>query len=356
MSGFVPEKITGSFVPNKVTSINMDVVPNPSFMNVTWPLGTEKEITFCEGSQATVHYLDACSDSNASAFEKFLDCDNVAVFGNARHSRLSLASASCVIVLDNLKNNEQLKAFFTQMKRHFISSYGAVEFRQLTKDLGVNFIGKNCANDSNFMQRFHQLREKFVTENMKGWVAASAASEKLIPAPCCQVAADALEVWTLFTATRNGKQQHGDNTKRQRTRDPRYTWSPEGETRSQAPAPPPQPPARPTPEMSAEDQRYLQSIAGTIDLHGVETTPTETVSEFHPIDLSRLRTNQPKGTGVDAQFWSDLESLDAVMHAKMKVDTDGGSYMCKICKKKCKTYVKLLQHCWETHKEFLDNM
>ena len=113
----------------------------------------------------------------------------------------------------------------------------------------------------------------------------------------------------------------------------------------------------PAPEEEKEDERYLQTIAGTINLQGMESSHDVPVGEIKPLDISRLQTKQEAtGGGVDAQFWHQLDRLDVMLHAQMRVDTDGEKCMCNICRKNCKSYVKLLQHCWETHKDFLDRM
>lgn len=119
------------------------------------------------------------------------------------------------------------------------------------------------------------------------------------------------------------------------------------------PAPPPQ-----SQEESREEQKYFQLIAGTTDLQGVDTGEAVTVSDFKPIDLSLLQASQPKasGGGVDDDFWTALDGLDSMLHAKEKVDTDEGRAVCNICRKNCKTYVRLLRHCWEKHKDMLDSM
>ena len=136
-----------------------------------------------------------------------------------------------------------------------------------------------------------------------------------------------------------------------------------GKPKRDEPAPPPKWNPKmlvapmPAPEEEKEDELYLQTIADTINLQGMESNHDVPVGEITPLDISRLQTRQEAaGGGVDEEFWHQLDRLDVMLHAQMKVDTDGENSGCLICKKNCKSYVKLLQHCWETHKDFLDRM
>lgn len=103
-----------------------------------------------------------------------------------------------------------------------------------------------------------------------------------------------------------------------------------------------------------DDDDYCNFIASTIKSDGIQNSQKAAISDISPINIV-----QPKGSSeaeIDSKFWSKLDTLDCNLQARKKItDPTKGEFTCLICKKSCKTYVKLLKHCWENHQNEIDN-
>jgi NDP-sugar pyrophosphorylase family protein len=66
-----------------------------------------------------------------------------------------------------------------------------------------------------------------------------------------------------------------------------------------------------------------------------------------------LQVKKKMGGVVGEEFWRDLDALDAALRANGKIETGDGEFFCKMCKKRCKSNVYLLEHCWEQHRDEL---
>lgn len=103
-------------------------------------------------------------------------------------------------------------------------------------------------------------------------------------------------------------------------------------------------------ETDPDDEAFQHFIAGTINVAGVKSNRKAAIGDLAPIEPAMIQSKQQAGE-IDRQFWKDLDALDSILKAKGKIDE--GSCTCKICAKTCKSTVKLLQHCWELHKDLL---
>jgi hypothetical protein len=131
---------------------------------------------------------------------------------------------------------------------------------------------------------------------------------------------------------------------------------------SQTAAAPPPPPVPTPPEDSdlidaEEDEAYTQFIAGSIQSEGIAARDRVDIPDFAPIRAAKVEGRQaaPAVASMDKQFWADLDRLDACMRATGKVDTTDEEFKCKLCKKKYNSAVRLLEHCWELHRNLLDD-
>jgi hypothetical protein len=109
----------------------------------------------------------------------------------------------------------------------------------------------------------------------------------------------------------------------------------------------------PEPErIDEEDREYEQFIASSIDGKGVDVkTDDVKLGELRPLDPERFQTKE-SGGAINDSFWGKLEVLLAYLESQGKVEI-GEKYYCCTCKKKFGSFVKLLQHCWETHKDMI---
>jgi hypothetical protein len=120
------------------------------------------------------------------------------------------------------------------------------------------------------------------------------------------------------------------------------------------------PPAPSTPDDSdpvdaEEDESYVQFIAGSIQSDGIVPRDRVDSPDLAPIRAAQVEARQaaPVAAAIDKQFWADLDRLDACMRATGKVDMADGEFKCKICRKKYNSAVRLLEHCWELHRNLL---
>jgi hypothetical protein len=116
---------------------------------------------------------------------------------------------------------------------------------------------------------------------------------------------------------------------------------------------PPQPP--PEDSDHEEDERYVQFIAGSIQSVGI--APPRNHVEIAPIRAAKVEARRPApvAAAIDRQFWDDLDRLDACLRATRKIYVADGEFKCKICRKKYNSGVRLLEHCWEVHRNLLDD-
>lgn len=101
------------------------------------------------------------------------------------------------------------------------------------------------------------------------------------------------------------------------------------------------------------DEEYSRFICETVESKGLVLDQKAEVGDIAPIDPKMFQTKSQQNSEIDKNFWKDLDALDAILHASSKVETDKGEFKCNICQKKYKSCVKLLQHCWNTHKDQL---
>jgi hypothetical protein len=135
------------------------------------------------------------------------------------------------------------------------------------------------------------------------------------------------------------------------------------------PPPPPEPEPEPEPELKAamppgpaddEDEdsdseerrraRRLASAPMPIPVARVPRPERKPAPEpAVPIDPGVVQGK----AGIDKGFWKQLDALDGILRANGLVSTDNGQYLCNMCKKEVKSWVKLLEHCWENHRDRL---
>jgi hypothetical protein len=113
----------------------------------------------------------------------------------------------------------------------------------------------------------------------------------------------------------------------------------------------PPPVAAPPDDEDDDDTDYFRFIASDIRADGVVLRDERV--ELAPIAPTMLQAKAPPGAAIDQQFWQDLDSLDALLRATRKIEETGDGFWCRICKKKFKSGVRLLQHCWELHRDQL---
>lgn len=107
---------------------------------------------------------------------------------------------------------------------------------------------------------------------------------------------------------------------------------------------------------SEADEDYMNYIASTIDVKGMASKDTASVSKVLPIQPKMLQTNNTdKESKINGDFWRQLDAMHATLVTMNKIETENGAAKCVICNKNCKTIVKLLQHCWEHHKDLVDS-
>jgi hypothetical protein len=101
----------------------------------------------------------------------------------------------------------------------------------------------------------------------------------------------------------------------------------------------------------------VQFIAGSIQSNGIAPRERVDIPDVAPIRAAKVEARQPAqvAAAIDKQFWADLDRLDACLRATGKVEITDGEFRCKICKKKYNSDVRLLEHCWELHRDLLDD-
>lgn len=105
-------------------------------------------------------------------------------------------------------------------------------------------------------------------------------------------------------------------------------------------------------KVDSDDEAYQNFIAGSINVAGIKSNQKAVIGNVAPIEPKMIHLKQQPGE-IDKTFWKDLDTLMSILEAKGHISD--GSLECKLCKKKCKSNVKLLQHCWELHKDALSD-
>ena len=104
-----------------------------------------------------------------------------------------------------------------------------------------------------------------------------------------------------------------------------------------------------------QDDDYCDFISSSINSNGIGIEKAE-ISPISPLELNKVKEN-PKYNEVvvDANFWRQIDMIEALMRGTNKIVFDESKCFCKMCNKECKSYSRLLQHCFEFHKNLLDS-
>ncbi|KAH0789656.1 Zinc finger, C2H2 type family protein [Histomonas meleagridis] len=106
---------------------------------------------------------------------------------------------------------------------------------------------------------------------------------------------------------------------------------------------------------SEEDEEYTNLIVSTIRTRGIKNNAVATIGEIRPVMIQQNK-QESNSENVGKSFWNKLDRLECTLQAKMKIsDPTSGEFKCNICNKGCHTYIKLLEHCWNNHRNELDD-
>lgn len=98
-----------------------------------------------------------------------------------------------------------------------------------------------------------------------------------------------------------------------------------------------------------DDTDYCDFIASTINGSNLQLRDQVQVTKISPIETQMIQ--QKENNEIDAAFWRQLDMLEALLRANNQISTDNDKFICNMCQKNCKSSSKLLQHCWDNHKE-----
>jgi hypothetical protein len=123
---------------------------------------------------------------------------------------------------------------------------------------------------------------------------------------------------------------------------------------TQSPARPPEPDPDPDPPEDDDDLDSVRFIASGIRVDGVSGRDERVEhGPVVPIAPAMLQAREQPSDSIDKQFWTDLDRLEALLRATGKIETSDEEFLCRMCRKKCKSNVYLLQHVWEQHRDQL---
>ena len=109
----------------------------------------------------------------------------------------------------------------------------------------------------------------------------------------------------------------------------------------------------PTEEEDPDDAIYVNSIASSIRTRGLDVSNSDVqIGAISPVNVARAHAPVDDDVTIPKSAWAMLDCLEQKLTILGKISTEPVCE-CHICRKSCRSYIKLLQHCWNHHREYL---